>query len=124
MVSVLLNRTQPGSTTPAFSAQTTFVFNQGPRSVAIADFNGDGKPDLVLSDYDYSVSVFLNTTPPGAATPTFTGPTYFNAGTNHTHFALATDINGDGKADIITADFSGNVSVLLNTTALPAAAAT
>ena len=40
----------PGATTPSFAAQQTFASGDGPDSVAVADLNGDGKPDLVVAN--------------------------------------------------------------------------
>ena len=115
-VSVLLNTTAPGATTPTFAAQQTFAVGSFPISVAIGDLNGDGKPDLVVANQESnSVSVLLNTTAPGASTPTFAAQQTFAAG-NPTAVSVA-DLNGDGELDIVVADFNSGVSVLLNTAA-------
>ena len=62
-----------------------------------------------------SVSVLLNTTAPGAATPSFSAkqdPTDFNPTS-----ITVSDLNGDGKLDLAIANSnSNNVSVLVNTT--------
>ena len=80
-VSVLLNTTAAGSTTPSFAAQKTFAVGEGPRSVAIGDLNGDGKPDLaVANDDSNTVSVLLNTTAAGSTTASFAAQANFAAG--------------------------------------------
>ncbi len=116
-VSVLLNTTAPGATTPSFAAQQPFATGSGPRSVTTADINGDGKPDLIVANYDdNTVSVLLNTTTPGATTPSFATQQPFATGSRPVSVTAA-DINGDGKPDLIVANDSNTVSVLLNTTA-------
>src|SRR5262249_6281893 len=123
--SVLLNTTAPGASTATFAARQDFTTGTGPRSVAIADLNGDGKPDLVVGNSTSdSVSVLLNTTAPGATMATFAAKQDFATGTGPRSVAIA-DLNGDGKPDIVTADTtSHSVSVLLNTTAPGAATLT
>ena len=74
-------------------------------STAIADFNGDGKPDMVISDgfgKYVNIRTFL-----GNGDGTFKiGPTAianYGAGT-----AYAADVNGDGKADLVTWGYNHN----------------
>ena len=47
--------------TPAvtFAGQQTFTVGGNPQSVAVGDFNGDGRPDLVVAnENDNTVSVY------------------------------------------------------------------
>src|SRR5262249_58925934 len=61
-VCVLLDRTPAGATTPSFAPQKAFPVGTHPLSLAVGDFNGDGKPDLAVGNNVYStnVSVLLN----------------------------------------------------------------
>ncbi|OWK35245.1 beta strand repeat-containing protein [Fimbriiglobus ruber] len=116
-VSVLLNTTAAGATTPSFAPQQTFAVGSGPHSVVVADVNGDGKPDLIVANYaSDTVSVLLNTTTTGATTPSFAAQQTFAVGSLPEAVTVA-DVNGDGKPDLAVVNFaSNNVSVLLNTT--------
>ena len=122
-VSVLLDTTATGATAPTFASQVTFAVGAGPESIAAADFNGDGRPDLVTANETAgTVSVLLDTTANGAAAPTFAPQTTFAVGTDP-YSVAAGDFNGDGKPDLAVANYGDStVSVLTNTAAAGAAA--
>jgi uncharacterized protein (TIGR03437 family) len=84
-------------------------------AVVIADFNGDGKPDLAVSYYGDAATgaggaVFVLL---GNGDGTFGAPQSFTAGSTPVPLAVA-DFNGDGKLDIAAANVtSRTISVLL-----------
>src|SRR5207245_1072505 len=72
IVSVLLSATAPGAATPDFAAKQDFATGVAPFSVTLGVLSGDGKLDLVAANLNSNnVSVLLNTTDPGPATPAF-----------------------------------------------------
>ena len=114
--SVLMNTTTaPGA--PSFSAPTGFEAGDTPRSLVAVDVNRDDKPDLATANSGSSgaasVTVLRNTTTAGAAAPSFAGPTPFDAGA-FPRWVAASDLNGDGRPDLVTPDFDNAVSVLVN----------
>src|SRR5262245_32475521 len=90
----------------------------GPSSVAVGDFNGDGQQDLAVANLGNpitgdgaSVSVLL-----GSGTGTFQSAAPYAAGDAPASVAVG-DFNGDGRPDLAVANLlSDSVSVLLNTT--------
>jgi hypothetical protein len=95
--------------TPMSFAVTNFGVGPTPRSVAMGDFNGDGKQDLATANQgSNNVSVLL-----GNGAGGFSAPTNFGVGAAPVSVAVA-DFNKDGKQDLVTANFdSGSVSILL-----------
>jgi hypothetical protein len=83
---------------------------RGPASLAVADVNGDGWPDIVTANgKDDSVSLL-----PNAGDGTFGAPLGYPAGPDAAAVAVA-DMNGDGFADILTTNLGDDsVSVLLS----------
>ena len=83
-------------------------------SVAAADINGDGKPDLVVANANsHTVSVLL-----GNGDGTFQSAAAFGSGGYTPQSVAIADVNGDGKPDVLAANFSSdNIGVLLNNTA-------
>jgi hypothetical protein len=118
LVSVLINTTTLGGAIPQFGAAQTFAVGHSPDSVAVGDFNGDGRPDLVVSNFDdNTVSVLLNTAAPGAGAASFGPQQAFVTGGGPFQVAVA-DWNGDGLPDLATSDVGDDtVTVLLNTAA-------
>ena len=95
--------------TVSFIARADLEVGTNPRSVAVGDFNGDGRPDLAVANGNSNaVSVLL-----GNGDGTFQPALSFDAG-NHPSSVAVGDFNGDGRPDLAVSNFtSKNVSVLL-----------
>jgi len=116
-ISVYLNAVTPGASTPSFSSATNFSTLHSPPACIAADINGDGKPDLISTLYTGSFfSVHLNTTTPGASTPTFSARTDFAVSSANSMGLCAADFNGDGLTDIAIANLNVKICIFLNTT--------
>jgi hypothetical protein len=66
-----------------------------PEDVVAADLNNDGKLDVIVSDYDDNINVFL-----GNGDGTFQPAMGISPGQYPRDVAIA-DLNGDGKADLV-----------------------
>ena len=112
-VSIFRNLTPTGATSPSFAARVDVAAGSNPISVAVADFNGDGKPDIAVSDFSFAL-LLINTST--TSTPTFSSAAEFATGVQAAAVVVA-DFNGDGKPDLAVANTgSNNVSILLDTT--------
>ncbi len=92
-----------------FAPRTIVPAGTNASSVAIADFNADGRPDLVTGDnYPSTATVLL-----GNGDGTFGPKSTFPAG-NQPQCVAVSDLNADGRADLVLANLgSTSVSVLL-----------
>ena len=102
-----------------FAAPIEFTTGQGPAGIVIADFTGDGKPDVITANYGASsISLLRHNGLIGAAVG-FLPPVSFNA-TNHAEKIAAADVNGDGILDVVvgeTVDIGplATLAVMINT---------
>ena len=97
----------------AYGTGGRFVF-----SVAVADVNGDGIPDVIVGNCtstcvseDGSVGVLVGTR------YGFKPAALYDSGMSSARYVAVVDLNGDGKRDLVVAHFFTNsVSILLNQT--------
>ena len=117
--------------------QTAVPYDSGgwrPFSVAVADVNGDSKPDLLVANWcatgnncgDGSATVLL-----GNGDGTFQAAVAFASGALYSTSVAVADVNADGKPDLVLANgcasddncATGSVGVLINTSLTPTATA-
>jgi len=121
-VSVFRNQRTAGPLTAAsFSARIDFGVGLNPFGVAIADINGDGKPEIIVGNYaGESVSVLQNNSTPGRIdAQSFGAKVDYTVGNGPYKIAVG-DLDGDGNMDLVTANYAdGTCSVLRNNGSSP-----
>ena len=100
--------------------KTTGAFTQAPSplvsqtvyasSMATADFNGDGLPDVFFFDSTSSLHILLATTPYGSFQPEMV--TTPDANCSYINSSAHGDINGDGFADIVFSCTNANGNII------------
>src|SRR6266702_1990032 len=93
-----------------FRPAPNLTVGNGPAGVAVADLNGDGKPDLVVANFDdNTLSVLLSN-----GDGTFRAAQTFGGVGPKPQTVAVGDFNGDGKPDLVAPNYGSNsISVLL-----------
>ena len=125
-VSVFFNLTSPGAAAVSLVVRQDIVVADGPTALAVADFNGDGRPDLAVANANTNTaSVLLNTTNLGTTIASFAARQDLTVGPGPRGI-VAADVNADGRPDLVVSNSNSEtgstVSTLLNNTAAGAAA--
>jgi len=92
-----------GNGNGTFQAPAFYPVAGSPQSIVAADFNGDGHLDLAVANYAGSISVLL-----GSANGTFQPAVRYAGGKLSATYLAWTDLNADGKLDLVVADQFGN----------------
>ncbi|RZK61375.1 MAG: VCBS repeat-containing protein [Hymenobacter sp.] len=85
---------------PTFAAVAAYPTGSGsgPRSIAVADMNADGRPDLLIANESNTVGVLL-----GNGNGTFQASTTYATGGSFPVSLAVADVNADTRPDIVTA---------------------
>lgn len=106
-VSVLRNMGTTG--TIAFAAKSDLVSGLSPNTVAIGDLDGDGKPDLAVTNaLSSTVSLFKNQSSSGAIV--FAPKTDIATGTDEPGAIAIGDLDGDDKPDLTMTNYNFNLT--------------
>ena len=116
-----------GNGNGTFQRQVTVSVGCAPYSMAVADINGDGRPDIVVAPGNYYATVIFGSTNGSFSGQIYTiqpqqhqpaiaafGPQHTFATGSIPRSIVTADINSDGKLDAVVANAgANNVSVLL-----------
>ena len=98
----------PAASTPLLGAASTYGCSGSPSSIAVGDFNGDGRQDLAVANGSNVVVLLAN------ASGGFNSAVTYSSGGSDPDAIVAGDFNGDGKLDIAVANYNSNtIGVLL-----------
>ncbi|UII25928.1 FG-GAP-like repeat-containing protein [Fulvivirga maritima] len=115
------NTTTVGAASPSFTASSYSLPSTATTlNITSADLNGDNKPEVILSEAnetDPSSRVFILTNNSGASIGFAAAPYIVDIASSQTKLVDISDIDGDGKPDLIVSDQAdnGKIYVLRNT---------
>ncbi len=120
-IHLLLNN-QPGAA-PKFTTADRYylAYGDGKEHLipALADYNGDGYPDVIAGDREGSLSLYLHPGPAWEPGEEFKFSSVINIGAQQRQSGLislaAADFNGDGLFDLVIGRNTGRMALALNT---------
>lgn len=122
ILKVFLNTSSTGALSFAGSG-IDVIFNTGPNnggtnepsgvhSLALADVNHDGRPDITVTDVNKGLAVVaINQITPGSFNFSFSDPVGFSTG-GHPASVFVVDMTGDSRPDLLVGNESGLVQIL------------
>lgn len=124
-IHLLINSGSPGRPVFEESNRAVIAFGDGREQLAptVVDYNGDGQPDLLVTERTGKIALHLNDGKPwkpGVELP-FTsflsvgGPTGTPISVGGISTITTGDLNGDGLFDIVVGKTNGRVAVIYNT---------
>jgi hypothetical protein len=107
----------------SLNGPTNLTAGSGPSRVVIGDLDGDGKPDMVVSDaYDGRIYIYRNISTNGTlAAGSFASPVILTigGGSDGMWGLAAADVDGDGRLDIVVLDETANQVMVLKNLCVP-----
>lgn len=104
----------------SFATAQTFNNAYYLTGVAIADVDGDGRPDVGTScPGDNLVTALRNTTTTGATTFSFATPVAFPTNSSYPYRLFLGDFDKDSKIDFVTNNFNGGTTSVFRNTSVP-----